>query len=589
MRAQTSIEFLLVLALAVFILTTVIIIALQQVGGISELKEQHDATNSILDISAAAKEVYAQGEGARKQVYIILPSSYEPENSYIENRTIRLKVRGSDYVTVEYFEVHGSFPGTSGAHWVWVISEGNKVRIGNAMLSLSKNSIYVIMNRNETTNASFYVKSLWNSSINVEHAEIWTSDKVDMDISPGSGFVLGPSDKQTIDLSFSASPTAVGYYNGEMRFTASDAENNTETVRVPITIEIAGYAVEVSDALNVTPNFWAENLPPGGSAEGTFTICTNYLTAPTSVTFTPSVGPPGSWVGNTTSLGGMAPSTCVEKTLTLTVPNETSDGDYEGAIMVVGEGEENAQDTIALYVVVDSGFGGGGESGWGNGSGFCHCPVSSGYMGVPVCNCEFATIYVVNGTVVGGPQDGQPYNGTLMGGPGQDVIVGTNESDIIYTGSGNDKVCGLEGNDILYGSNSNDILDGGPGDDILYGEGSNDWLYGQGGNDIIYGGDAADDIDGGDGNDEIYGEHGDDLIYGGDGNDIIYGGDGKDTICGSYGADTIYGEVANDKIDGGLDTDTLDGGEGNDDCYRGEINTTCESESSEGYSQCGPT
>ncbi|MFZ5500422.1 MAG: hypothetical protein ACOY58_00710, partial [Candidatus Micrarchaeota archaeon] len=164
-RGQSSLELLLIFAVAMFVLTTAIVLSSGQLGTISSLKEQDDAMNSVQDISAAAQDVYSQGEGARKQVYVFLPSSYEPSESRIGNRSLVLRVRGTDYAAPEDFDVHGSWPGDPGGHWVWVISEGSTVRIGTAMLALSKNHISIIMNPNETAYSSFYVESLWDSDI----------------------------------------------------------------------------------------------------------------------------------------------------------------------------------------------------------------------------------------------------------------------------------------------------------------------------------------------------------------------------------------------------------------------------------------
>ena len=153
--------------------------------------------------------------------------------------------------------------------------------------------------------------------------------------------------------------------------------------------------------------------------------------------------------------------------------------------------------------------------------------------GQPTCpedNGQTATIYVSGGYIVGGPDDGDPYTGTLCGTSGDDIIVGTNGADTIY---------------------------------------------GYGGDDIICGGNQDDTIYGGDGNDTIYGGNGEDEIYGGEGNDTIYGGNGKDDLSGDDGADTIYGGNGSDTIDGGNGNDSLDGGNGNDDIDGGAGDDIC--------------
>jgi Tol biopolymer transport system component len=92
-------------------------------------------------------------------------------------------------------------------------------------------------------------------------------------------------------------------------------------------------------------------------------------------------------------------------------------------------------------------------------------------------------------------------------------------------------------------------IEGGPGADVIYGtqygeridgSGGNDRIFGNAGNDVIDGGAGNDAIGGGAGNDIIYGGPGDDILSGGTGNDVIYAGPGRDKVGCGPGADTAY-------------------------------------------------
>jgi hypothetical protein len=87
----------------------------------------------------------------------------------------------------------------------------------------------------------------------------------------------------------------------------------------------------------------------------------------------------------------------------------------------------------------------------------------------PTCNGLEATIYVKDGLIVGGSNDGQPYQGELLGTSGDDVMVGTSGRDAINGRVGNDTICALEGNDRIEGAGGNDTLYGGPGADRFKG------------------------------------------------------------------------------------------------------------------------
>lgn len=96
---------------------------------------------------------------------------------------------------------------------------------------------------------------------------------------------------------------------------------------------------------------------------------------------------------------------------------------------------------------------------------------------------------------------------------------------------------------------------GGPGDDVLEGTNGNDVIVGLGGNDTINGLKGNDLICGDDGNDSINGSFGDDTAF---------GGRGDDSILGDKGRDTLFGDLGNDSLNGGVEADSCDGGVGND-------------------------
>ena len=89
----------------------------------------------------------------------------------------------------------------------------------------------------------------------------------------------------------------------------------------------------------------------------------------------------------------------------------------------------------------------------------------------------------------------------VIGGYGNDHIIGDNKDNILKGGSGNDRLYGGDGNDILDGGAGNDYLDGGDGDDILITGSGNNTLIGGSGIDeaiVAYGSkytNPTDDID----------------------------------------------------------------------------------------------
>ena len=101
---------------------------------------------------------------------------------------------------------------------------------------------------------------------------------------------------------------------------------------------------------------------------------------------------------------------------------------------------------------------------------------------------------------------------TIRGGLGNDVLNATNAKTGLIR-------MRMEGND------GDDTLIGGQGNDTLVGEAGIDRLRGGLGNDLAIGGVSIDSING---------EGGNDTLFGGDGTDTLVG-DGSDTISGDEG------------------------------------------------------
>jgi Ca2+-binding RTX toxin-like protein len=211
---------------------------------------------------------------------------------------------------------------------------------------------------------------------------------------------------------------------------------------------------------------------------------------------------------------------------------------------------------------------------------------------------------------------------TLIGGVGNDTLIGGGGDAFIQAGTGNDLILGGQGDSTLIGGAGADSIYGGPGDDVILGGSGSYYIDGGGGNDTIYGGQGPTHpatslsrvIHGGEGNALIIdmsaataqgfqypttgavasafaglgvdpfnaaitiGQSTDDAvptqIYGNGGADTIYGGSGGDTIVAGTGPSLIYGGAGNDSINGGFGADTLYGGLGNNTIQGGIGNDT---------------
>ncbi|NKC29403.1 SdrD B-like domain-containing protein [Falsiroseomonas selenitidurans] len=158
----------------------------------------------------------------------------------------------------------------------------------------------------------------------------------------------------------------------------------------------------------------------------------------------------------------------------------------------------------------------------------------------------------------------------IMGGTGNDTLVGTGGADRIEGLQGNDVLGGGGGADTLIGGDGNDALNGGAGADVLDGGAGIDTATyqssavgvtvsladpsvntGMAAGDIfiqvenLLGSQHGDALTGDNNANRIQANGGDDTIAGGGGNDTLLGGAGADVISGGAGADRfIYTALA---------------------------------------------
>lgn len=223
-----------------------------------------------------------------------------------------------------------------------------------------------------------------------------------------------------------------------------------------------------------------------------------------------------------------------------------------------------------------------------------------------------------NDTLIGGAGDD-----LLFGGSGDDVLDGQAGADVlsgglgltdtatyagrtaavrVSVGGGADDGSTGEGDDVRTDVEK---VVGGSGDDVLIGDASTEFLWGGAGDDLFDGGAGADQFYGGVGTDTVTyqtrmasvavkldntandGASGEaDNIR--DEVEVVIGGLGADTLTGSARDDRLFGSDGNDKLAGlggadylvgGAGFDSLDGGDGSDFCAydaQGDVRTNCE-------------
>jgi Ca2+-binding RTX toxin-like protein len=193
----------------------------------------------------------------------------------------------------------------------------------------------------------------------------------------------------------------------------------------------------------------------------------------------------------------------------------------------------------------------------------------------------------------------------VVGTPGDDILYGTAELDVIAGLGGDDtiygekyaSICGHGGSDKLYSKGGHSSLYGGRGDDQLYGEDfTEDGFSGGPGDDVITGRGVASYIDArrpikanlssgivtGQGTDTLVGiDHVDGTAFGDTlignesrnvfrgfrGNDVIKARGGIDALHGGDGDDRLFGQAGGDGLGGSTGDDLINGASGTDEVY----------------------
>ncbi|HEX6713059.1 MAG TPA: calcium-binding protein [Thermoleophilaceae bacterium] len=140
-----------------------------------------------------------------------------------------------------------------------------------------------------------------------------------------------------------------------------------------------------------------------------------------------------------------------------------------------------------------------------------------------------------------GPDDSAGAD-TLVGGSGVDTVsyvLRTDALKVTMDGQANDGAPGER--DRI--SNDVETVIGGQGNDLMIGSLRADALYGYAGDDNLRGGRGDDTLDGGPGQDVVAGDQGADTVSGGHGQDVVDGGQGRDNIYGEYAVGCSFSEA----------------------------------------------
>jgi uncharacterized protein (UPF0333 family) len=130
MKAQASVEYLVIIGLALAILMPIILYSNQNLISYKEDVKLSSAKSAVNKLAESANWVYSQGPPARLTVNICIPDGVEEISL---NSILMFKVRTSAGVSDVYHEtvptLNGSIPTNSGCYFISLVAYNDYVKI----------------------------------------------------------------------------------------------------------------------------------------------------------------------------------------------------------------------------------------------------------------------------------------------------------------------------------------------------------------------------------------------------------------------------------------------------------------------------
>ncbi len=124
MRAQASVELLIILAIAMTLLGVIITSGSRELEHGQTMLRLTQARSAVNDVAHAADVVYREGEGAVRKVRVTIPDGVSPERVFVDGGIVNIGVYvsggESDVNAMSIAELKGALPYESGTYWVYV-------------------------------------------------------------------------------------------------------------------------------------------------------------------------------------------------------------------------------------------------------------------------------------------------------------------------------------------------------------------------------------------------------------------------------------------------------------------------------------
>lgn len=340
-RAQAGIETMLVLAIGIFIVLFLVSMTYEQINSSRENGQQVMAQNAVNTLAREIDDAYFLGPGTVKDVKIQIPTGVDFDNSFISEKSVVLRIAGTDAVASTTAEVEGQWPNTNNSVVFSVVAYEDKVIVSSQELAFNPSKISESLQDGDTKDVTLSIENITENQ--KEYSLSVTGDTAgsygSATLSTGS-LTIPASSSESINVQLACDPAAFGNYNGRIEVTPQQEPYYTTTV--PISI----FCRSGTRTLISYPREKQITLPTSTTTTQTLTICntSNTLLTNSNVTYTGNI----SGQISTSFSGNIGINSCVP--LTLNISTGGTPGTYSGSVIVTTIPSFTTETQITLIV-----------------------------------------------------------------------------------------------------------------------------------------------------------------------------------------------------------------------------------------------
>ncbi len=333
LRAQTTIELMTILAVALVILTVLISFTAEQVNNVQKQRAIKTAELAIQTIVNASNEVYAQGPGASRYIQLAWPEGVSSTGTLVSNHGMALNVFDTQVFGETIPILTGSLPTTSGLQNIRIRSFDGFVLIGEVSFTMSPSTVLSTLSRSSTSSTRITLTNLLLDDAASAQAAIsistsWSHSDVNIAVSPSSGDLYGGG-TFTFDVNFNSNSSAVGTYTGDATIIAT-YPSSVQTLVLPLqaNVHVGGTAQLVAFPTSISLSTFGID-----TNSTTIQLCNVGATEIKTISITPSSGTPGTWISPFATIDSLAAQSCQAVDVNVSVPTDTL-GTHYGSLAV---------------------------------------------------------------------------------------------------------------------------------------------------------------------------------------------------------------------------------------------------------------